>query len=76
MKAIKKSTLFKLARIVRGYARTGDVELLFAKNETARATATTAVTAYYTVRPALATVVTENISATRRVSNGRQNDNA
>lgn len=35
MKAIRKSTLFKLARIVRGYARTGDVELLFAKNETA-----------------------------------------
>ena len=42
MKAIKKSTLFKLVRIVRGYARTGDVELLFAKNETARELATQA----------------------------------
>ena len=31
MKAIKKSTLFELARIVRKYARTGDVNILDAK---------------------------------------------
>lgn len=42
MKSIKRSTLRELARIVRGYARTGDVELLFAKNETARKLATQA----------------------------------
>ena len=36
MKAIKKSTLLELARIVRKYARTGDVDILSAKFETAK----------------------------------------
>ena len=36
MKAIKKSTLLELARIVRKYARTGDVDILDAKFETAK----------------------------------------
>ena len=36
MKSIKKSTLFELARIVRKYARTGDVDILDAKIETAK----------------------------------------
>ena len=36
MKAIKKSTLFELARIVRKYARTGDVDILDAKIEVAK----------------------------------------
>ena len=36
MKAIKKSTLLELARIVRKYARTGDVDILDAKIETAK----------------------------------------
>ena len=42
MKAIKKSTLFELARIVRKYARTGDVDILSAKFETAKKLATQA----------------------------------
>ena len=40
MKAIKKSTLLELARIVRKYARTGDVDILSAKIETAKKLAT------------------------------------
>ena len=36
MKAIKKSTLLELARIVRKYARTGDRDILSAKIETAK----------------------------------------
>ena len=36
MKAIKKSTLLKLARIVRKYARTGNVDILGTKIETAK----------------------------------------
>ena len=42
MKAIKKSTLLELARIVRKYARTGDVDILPAKIETAKKLATQA----------------------------------
>ena len=42
MKAIKKSTLLELARIVRKYARTGDVDILSAKIETAKKLATQA----------------------------------
>ena len=42
MKAIKKSTLLELARIVRKYARTGDVDILDAKIETAKKLATQA----------------------------------
>ena len=42
MKAIKKSTLLELARIVRKYARTGDVDILSAKFETAKKLATQA----------------------------------
>ena len=36
MKAIKRSTLLELARIVRKYARTGDRGILSAKIETAK----------------------------------------
>ena len=36
MKAIKKSTLFELVRLTRKYARTGDVDILSAKIETAK----------------------------------------
>ena len=36
MKAIKKSTLFALARITRKYAKTGDVDILSARIETAK----------------------------------------
>ena len=36
MKAIKRSTLLELARIVRKYARTGDIDILSAKIETAK----------------------------------------
>ena len=36
MKAIKKSTLLDLARIVRKYARTGDVDILSARIDTAK----------------------------------------
>ena len=42
MKAMKKSTLLELARIVRKYARTGDVDILSAKIETAKELATQA----------------------------------
>ena len=42
MKAIKRSTLLELARIVRKYARTGDVDILSAKFETAKKLATQA----------------------------------
>ena len=42
MKAIKKSTLLDLARIVRKYARTGDRDILSAKIETAKKLATQA----------------------------------
>ena len=42
MKAIKKSTLFELARIVRKYARTGDVDILSAKTKAAKELATQA----------------------------------
>lgn len=42
MKAIKKSTLLELARIVRKYARTGDRDILSAKFETAKKLATQA----------------------------------
>ena len=42
MKAIKKSTLLELARITRKYARTGDVDILDAKIETAKKLATQA----------------------------------
>ena len=42
MKAIKKSTLLELARIVRKYARTSDVDILSAKFETAKKLATQA----------------------------------
>ena len=42
MKAIKKNTLLELARIVRKYARTGDVDILDAKIETAKKLATQA----------------------------------
>lgn len=42
MKAIKKSTLLELARIVRKYARTGDVDILDAKIEVAKELATQA----------------------------------
>lgn len=42
MKAIKKSTLLELARIVRKYARTGDRDILSAKIETAKKLATQA----------------------------------
>lgn len=42
MKAIKKSTLLELARIVRKYARTGDTDILSAKIETAKKLATQA----------------------------------
>lgn len=36
MKAIKKSTLLELARITRKYAKTGDVDILSARTETAK----------------------------------------
>ena len=36
MKAIKRSTLFELARLTRKYARTGDVDILSARIETAK----------------------------------------
>ena len=42
MKAIKKSTLLELARIVRKYARTGDVDILNTKIEVAKELATQA----------------------------------
>ena len=42
MKAIKKSTLLELARIVRKYARTGERDILSAKFETAKKLATQA----------------------------------
>jgi hypothetical protein len=42
MKAIKKSTLLELARITRKYAKTGDVDILPAKIETAKKLATQA----------------------------------
>ena len=42
MKAIKKSTLLELARIVRKYARTGDVDILDTKIEVAKELATQA----------------------------------
>ena len=42
MKAIKKSTLFELARLTRKYARTGDVDILPARIETAKKLATQA----------------------------------
>ena len=42
MKAIKKSTLLELARIVRKYARTGDRDILSSKLETAKKLATQA----------------------------------
>ena len=42
MKAIKKSTLLELARIIRKYARTGDRDILSAKIETAKKLATQA----------------------------------
>ena len=42
MKAIKKSTLLELARIIRKYARTGDRDILSAKFETADKLATQA----------------------------------
>ena len=42
MKAIKRSTLLELARITRKYARTGDVDILPARIETAKKLATQA----------------------------------
>ena len=42
MKAIKKSTLLELARLTRKYARTGDVDILPARIETAKKLATQA----------------------------------
>lgn len=42
MKAIKKSTLLELARIVRKYARTGDMDILDAKIDVAKKLATQA----------------------------------
>lgn len=42
MKAIKKSTLLELARLTRKYARTGDVDILPARTETAKELATQA----------------------------------
>ena len=42
MKAIKRSTLFELARLTRKYARTGDVDILSARIETAKELATQA----------------------------------
>lgn len=42
MKAIKKSTLLELARISREYARTGDINILSARIETAKKLATQA----------------------------------
>ena len=36
MKAIKKSTLLELARLTRKYTRTGDVDILSARIETAK----------------------------------------
>ena len=36
MKAIKKSTLLELARLTRKYARTGNVDILSARIETAK----------------------------------------
>ena len=42
MKSIKKSTLLDLARITRKYARTGDVDILPARIETAKKLATQA----------------------------------
>lgn len=42
MKAIKRSTLLELARIVRKYARTGDVDILDTKIEVAKELATQA----------------------------------
>ena len=42
MKAIKKSTLFELARLIHKYARTGDVDILDAKIEVAKELATQA----------------------------------
>ena len=42
MKAIKRSTLLELARIVRKYARTGDVDILDAKIEVSKELATQA----------------------------------
>ena len=42
MKAIKKSTLLELARITRKYAKTGDVDILPARIETAKKLATQA----------------------------------
>lgn len=42
MKAIKKSTLLELVRLTRKYARTGDVDILSARIETAKELATQA----------------------------------
>ena len=42
MKAIKKSTLFELARLTRKYARTGDVDILSTRIEIAEKLATQA----------------------------------
>ena len=42
MKAIKKSTLLELARIIRKYARTGDRDILSVKIEIAKKLATQA----------------------------------
>ena len=42
MKAIKKSTLLDLARITRKYTRTGDVDILPARIETAKKLSTQA----------------------------------
>ena len=42
MKAIKRSTLLELARLTRKYARTGDVDILPARIETAKELATQA----------------------------------
>ena len=36
MKAIKKSTLLELARLTRKYARTGDIDILSTRIETAK----------------------------------------
>ena len=36
MKAIKRSALLELAKVIRKYARTGDVDILDAKIETAK----------------------------------------
>ena len=42
MKAIRKNSLLELARLTRKYARTGDVDILSAKVETAKKLATQA----------------------------------